>query len=298
MKLCLGTVQFGMKYGVFDSEPKDPDYCIRCLDYATQNGIKAIDTAPAYGIAEDITGAFLRKKTVPRDELYISTKLLPNILDDIDCRDYTRVIRYNLEKSLKKLNTDYVDAFYFHSSRYAFCPEMLEAISEMQKAGLAKKVGVSIYYPEEARACIDSCDYIDCMQMPYSLFDHRMKTSDVFLEGKEKGFNIDVRTIFIKGLIRLKIEEIPSYLDNAKPILKELDVLCKKTGYSRIELAMGYVKRETDIDHIVFGVRTLEQLKMDIESFEKSIPREIFENMDKEFAGIPTDIVIPSLWVK
>ena len=59
MELCLGTVQFGMDYGIFDTPKKQPDYCISCIDYATQNGINAIDTATAYGIAEEIVGNFL-----------------------------------------------------------------------------------------------------------------------------------------------------------------------------------------------------------------------------------------------
>ena len=62
MELCLGTVQFGMDYGIFNQKKKDINYCIECLDYATQNGIKAIDTAAAYGNAEEIVGLFLSKK--------------------------------------------------------------------------------------------------------------------------------------------------------------------------------------------------------------------------------------------
>ena len=138
MKLCLGTVQFGLDYGVFNTPKKDPEYCINCLDYATQNGIDAIDTATAYGDAEQIVGEFLSRKTISRDKLFISTKHLPNILDDHKKDDYVDVIRDNLQKSLSTLNTDYVDAYYFHSSRYAFQPELLEAISVMQKEGLAK----------------------------------------------------------------------------------------------------------------------------------------------------------------
>ena len=68
MELCLGTVQFGMDYGVFNQKKKDPEYCINCLDYATQNGIHAIDTAEAYGIAEEVVGRFMVKKTVPREQ--------------------------------------------------------------------------------------------------------------------------------------------------------------------------------------------------------------------------------------
>ncbi len=297
MELCLGTVQFGMDYGVFNTPKKDPEYCISCLDYATQNGINAIDTATAYGDAERIVGEFLSRKTVNREKLYISTKHLPNILDDCKKEDYVDVIRSNLQKSLATLNTDYVDAYYFHSSRYAFDPELLEAIKVMQQEGLAKKVGVSVYYPDEAMACFADSN-INCIQAPYSIFDHRMKESGVFKTGKDCGFNIDVRTVFVKGLIRLRDDEIPENLIKAKPILSELDKFCEQTGFSRIDLAMGYVKREKAVDHLVFGVRDLEQLKYDINSFQKDIDDSIFDEIDTKFSGISADLIIPSLWVK
>ncbi|SDW87494.1 Predicted oxidoreductase [Lachnospiraceae bacterium KHCPX20] len=297
MKLCIGTVQFGMDYGVFDAPKKDPEYCIKCLDFATQNGINAIDTATAYGTAEEITGRFLAKKTIEREKLFISTKLLPNIMDAVEPKDYVKVIRCNLQKSLDTLHTDYVDTFYFHSSRYAFKPELLEAIAVMKKEGLARNVGVSVYYPDEALACFENSN-INYIQAPYSIFDHRMREEDVFGQGSKAGFNIDVRTVFIKGLIRLRDSEVPDHLGKARPILRKLDVLCKETGYSRIELAMGYVRREMTINHLVFGVRSLEQLKEDIKSFNKEIPESIFDEIDTEFSGIDADLVVPSLWVK
>lgn len=297
MKLCLGTVQFGMDYGVFNTPRKDPEYCIKCLDYATQNGINAFDTATAYGEAERIVGEFLSRKTINRDKLFISTKLLPNIMDKYGKDNYVNVIRDNLQKSLSILNTDYVDAYYFHSSRYAFQPELLEAIRTMQKEGLAKKVGVSVYYPDEAMACFEN-NSINCIQAPYSIFDHRMMESGVFKTGKDRGVNIDVRTVFVKGLIRLKDNEIPEHLIKAKPILANLDKICEETGYSRIELAMGYVKRVKEINHLVFGIRDMKQLKEDIASFDKQIPETLFNEIDDQFTGISADLVIPSLWVK
>ncbi len=307
MKLCLGTVQFGMDYGVFKTPRKDPQYCVNCLDYATQNGIDAIDTATAYGVAEEIVGHFLKQTTIPRDRLYISTKALPNIMDECDSVDYVKTVRGNLQHSLLTMHTDYVDTYYYHSSRYAFNQELLDAISDMKKEGLARSVGVSVYYPDEAEACFDykACkdnkgviDNISCIQAPYSIFDHRMKEAGIFEKGKQYGFGIDVRTAFIKGLIRLKKEEVPIHLAKAIPILEKLDRLCERTGYTRIDLAIGYIKRETDIDHLVFGIRTMDQLKEDIASFEKNIPDEIFCEIDKDFKEISADIVVPSLWAQ
>lgn len=297
MELCLGTVQFGMDYGVFNTPKKDVEYCINCLDYATQNGVDAIDTATAYGIAEEVVGEFLKRKTINRDKLWISTKFLPNILDDCDVKDYRRIIRENLEKSLQTLHTDYIDTYYLHSSRYAFREDILEALSDIGKEGLAKKVGVSVYDPLEALACFES-PYVEYIQVPYSIFDHRMKEAGVFDTHKQGTCRVDVRTAFIKGLIRLPIDEVPDYLVKAKPILAKLDEYVEKTGYSRIELALGYIKRQENIEHLVFGIRDLEQLKMDINAFEKDISVGVFTEIDKEFADIDTDIVVPSLWKK
>ena len=297
MNLCLGTVQFGMDYGVFQQPKKSPDYCIKCLDYATQNGINAIDTAAAYGTAEEITGMFLNLKTVPRDKLFLSTKLMPNVLDEQDPSEYFRIIRERLERSLRTLHTDYVDVYYLHSSRYAFNDDILAALERIHETGLARKVGVSVYYPEEAAACFAS-GKIDHIQAPYSIFDHRMKENGVFEKAENCGCGIDVRSAFIKGLIRLSEAEVPEHLAKAKPILRRLDDLCRETGFSRIDIALGYIKREKLIEHIVFGIRDLGQLKEDIASYGKELPTEIFDTIDKEFSGIDADIIIPSLWAK
>lgn len=295
MNLCLGTVQFGMDYGVFNQPRKEPEYCINCLDYATQNGINAIDTATAYGAAERITGEFLARKTVPREKLFISTKFLPNLLDDCNSCEHAGIIRENLIKSLETLNTDYVDTYYLHSSRYAFREDILEALDEVRKEGLARNVGVSVYNPDEAEACIQS-PHVQYIQIPYSIFDHRMKESAVFDNAIEAKCYIDVRTVFIKGLIKLKESEVPEHLSKAKPILQKIDKFCKETGYSRIDLAMGYVKRERSVNHLVFGIRTIEQLKEDIKSFRKDISEKIFDEIECDFSGISADLVVPSLW--
>lgn len=297
MNLCLGTVQFGMDYGIFNQKKQESAYCINCLDYATQSGIEAIDTAKAYGIAEEIVGEFLAKRTISREKLFLSTKLKPNILGDVEKDFYADVICQNLQNSLKTLNTDYVDVYFLHSSRYAFYPEILEALQIVKEKGLAKSVGVSVYYPDEAEACFNS-GLVEYIQAPYSIFDHRMREQNIFSKAETAKCSIDVRTVFLKGLIHLHQSEVPDHIARARDILDKLDEMCKETGFSRIDLAIGYVKREKAVNHLVFGIRTLEQLKEDIASFQKDIPAEILARIDTEFAGIDANLVIPSLWVR
>ncbi len=295
MQLCLGTVQFGMDYGIAGQKQPEIEDAVRCLDYATQNTIKAIDTAEAYGTAENVVGEFLKRKTIARDKLQISAKLLPNCLDDVSEDEYVNVIEAHLKNTLLKLHTDYLDGYLLHSARYAFNDAILGALAQMVQKGYAKKVGVSVYEPKEAHACFDNKD-VTFIQAPYSIFDHRMKDAGVF----ERVENVDVhtRSAFIQGLIMLDENRVPPFLHEAKPILKRIDAVSKKTGFSRVELAMAYVKREERISHLVFGVDSLEQLKEDVRVFEREIPSDLLSDLEKEFAGIKAEVVMPSLWKK
>lgn len=297
MELCLGTVQFGMDYGIIGQKKPPLEYAVRCLDYATQNGISAIDTATAYGNAEEVVGNFLAKRTIPRDKLFISTKLRPNILDTLNGRELKKTIRENLQSSLKTLHTDYVDAYLLHSSRYAYRPDILEALSIVGKEGLAKKVGVSVYEPEEAMACMRQGD-MNFIQLPYSIFDHRMACGGIFEEAESCKCQIHARSAFIQGLIALEEAQVPLFLEDAKPILSKMDGLCREAGISRVELAFAYVKKMKGISHLVFGVDSIEQLKEDITLFRHDVPEDFLNRIEEEFDNIPANIMMPSLWQK
>ncbi len=295
MKLCLGTVQFGMDYGIVGQKKPDLNYAVRCLDFATQNGIDAIDTAKAYGTAEEVVGEFLKRHTVPREKLFISTKFRPNLLDGLEEGKYRDVVRSELVEQLCTMRLDYVDAYMFHSAKYAFQEAALEAIASVQKEGLARKVGVSVYEPKEAKWCLDS-RYVTFMQMPYSIFDHRMKEAGIFDKAASGTCEIHTRSAFIQGLVTLRPEQIPPFLKKAGPIIRKMDQICSDAGISRVQLAMAYVKREPAISHLVFGVDSLEQLEEDIRLFQKEAPAGLLGQIDSEFSGIEADIVMPSLW--
>lgn len=298
MKLCLGTVQFGMDYGIKNQKKPSVEDAIKILDYATQNGIDTIDTAFAYGTAEDVVGEFLKRKTVDREKLFISSKFKPNDLDDVKKEDYTSVIRKHIDTQLKRLNTEYLDAYMFHSSRYAFNDDILESLFKVKNDGKIKHYGVSVYYPDEAKKCIES-PFVDFIQLPFSIFDQRMAKEGVLDLAKQNGSTqIHSRSAFIQGLILMNENEIPPFLENAKPIVRKIDNLCKKHNISRISLAMNFVKQYDEISHLVFGVDNIDQLKENIKTFKQDFPIDILQDISKEFENIDANIVMPSLWVK
>ena len=297
MQLCLGTVQFGMDYGVQGQKRPEPEAVFRILDTAIQEGVRALDTAAAYGEAEAVLGAFLQRKTFPRAGLEIVSKLAPTALDGASPEQYKRVIRRHVEDSLRRLHTDYLDGYLLHDARYVSDPQVIEALDSLRREGLAGKVGASVYEVEEARQNM-AAPALTLMQLPYSLLDQRMKEGDVFREAIEKDTQIHCRSVFTQGLVLMQEDALPPYLQKAAPVLRKLDAFCCQYGLSREEIAMAYVKQEKAISHLVFGVDNLEQLRANIALFQQEPPTEILAEIGPRFANLAPEIVVPKLWKK
>ena len=296
MNLRLGTVQFGMDYGINNQKQPSISDCVTMLDYATQNGITNLDTAFAYGTAESVVGEFLKKKTISREKLNISSKLVPNVMDEITPENYEAKVLELIKGQLKTLGTDYLDVYLYHSARYIYNDALLSALQVAKKEGLAKKVGVSVYEPDEVKKGLAN-GKVDFMQFPYSIFDQRMLASGIF-DLPLNGTEIDTRSAFIQGLIIMSEDDIPPFLAKAKPIVRKIDEVCAKYNVNRVALAMNFVKQQKSISSLVFGVDNMEQLKQDVEFFKKEIPCDIVHEIATEFTDIETEIVMPSLWKK
>ena len=298
MDLCLGTVQFGMDYGIRGKRKPPLSDCLKMLDYAVHSGIQTIDTANAYGEAEDVVGAYLEKNPEVRRNLRVISKFRPNLLDDLPEDQYYSVMKANLENSLCRLHTDYLDGYLLHSARYVFNDAIVETLLRLRNEGYVKKVGVSVYEVEEAKAGIQRRD-LDFFQVPFSVLDQRMLHGGVFSLAAEKEVSIHSRSAFIQGLVLMNPEEVPAFLqERAAPVLQKVDLVCREAGVTRVELAIGFVKRQKAVSHLVFGVRNLEQLREDIRVFQQDLPEGVLEELEKQFAAVDADIVMPSLWKK
>lgn len=297
MDLCLGTVQFGMDYGIRGQKQPSLTDSIAMLDYATHNGIDAIDTANAYGQAEDVVGSFLQQQPAARKRIQLISKLRPNLLDEVEPEEYYNIMKENLTQSFARLHTDYLDGYLLHSARYVFDDAIIGTLCRLRQEGYVKKVGVSVYEVEEAVHGIRR-GTLDLIQLPYSIFDQRMLQGGVFPLAGEKGCRLHSRSAFIQGLILMEPEEVPPFLEEARPILAAIDTFCRDNGVSRLQLAMGYVKQQKDISHLVFGVDNLDQLREDIALFAEDIPVDLLEEAAAQFAHLDAAIVMPSLWTK
>lgn len=136
LKLNNGVEMPIIGYGVFQVSP---DECERCVTDALAAGYHMIDTAQAYNNEEGV-GAAVQKSGIPRDELFLVSKVW------ISNYGYEKA-RVSIDESLRRLKTDYIDLMLLHQP---FCDRYgaYRALEDAYKEGKLRAIGVSNFYPD------------------------------------------------------------------------------------------------------------------------------------------------------
>jgi 2,5-diketo-D-gluconate reductase B len=154
-----GVAVPSLGYGTFQLSGDD---CQRGVEAALEIGYRHLDTAQAYR-NEDRVGAALERSGVPREEIFLTTKLDSSSLP----RDR---VRPGVEESLRKLGTDHVDLLLIHwPNEQTPASESLPAMAEVQEEGLVGHVGISNFPPSHVRDALEHAT-IFCNQVEYHPF--------------------------------------------------------------------------------------------------------------------------------
>jgi len=264
-KIVLGTVQFGLEYGINNTLGQTKrDEVSKILRRCTAVGIKHIDTAAAYGIAENILGEVIQAEQLT-NMFQVTTKFK---VDDNDN------LLLSTSKSLKRLRTGKLYCQMFHSYKdYKNAKDFL-------KPNRVDKIGVSVYTNEELLNVIKNSN-IQVVQCPFNLLDNDSIRGETLKTAKRQGIEIQVRSAFLQGLMFMDRNSLPFALKELKSHLRELDRICSENQISISKLALGYCLSKDYIDKVVIGVDSLEQLNSNIEAIKSPIPIHIIEAIDK-----------------
>ena len=177
-KLILGTVQFGLDYGINNTigKPKK-DEVLSLLKIAYNSGIRVLDTAEAYGNAHQLIGNYHKKQGDFKFE--IITK-------------FPHHIKHNLIKSkvIEYLDIMYVktlDVIMFHSfDSFKTNYNALKTLNELKSEGLINNIGVSVYTNTQLESLLNE-DLITVVQLPFNLLDNFNVRGDLINKLKGKG---------------------------------------------------------------------------------------------------------------
>lgn len=209
MKIGLGTVQFGLPYGVSNATGMTDEIEVgRILDYAGSRGVRVLDTAAAYGKSEEVLGYRLPAAAL----FHIVTKTSPfrgNCIDD----SAITAIDQRFKSSLENLRRNAVYGLLVHHAGDMLKEggERLAAwLIEQKVSGKAVKVGVSVYDRDTLDAILQKID-IDMVQLPLNIFDQRFLANGYLAELKAAGIEIHVRSAFLQGLLLMEPSTLPSF---------------------------------------------------------------------------------------
>ena len=278
MKIALGTVQFGLDYGVTN---RDGQVTIEevesILNFAKINGIDTLDTASRYGDSEQVLG------DAGVDGYQIVTKTV-SLKSDVN-----RVIK-GFYQSLENLNQKAVDGLLIHDINEVNDKEfngLFEKLDELKQQGLVNKIGFSTYAPEQVDFLLENFDF-DIIQLPLNVFDNRLIQGGQLKALKDRNIEVHARSIFLQGVL-LNFDNLSGNFSIWKEQFDTYQAMVNDRGLSLLEYALNFVLNIKEIDKVLVGVNREDQLKEIVQSVHSQ----------KDISAYPINdinLLNPSLW--
>jgi len=284
-KIALGTVQFGLDYGIANKSGQVSIGEIRNIfEYAKMNSLDTLDTAIGYGDSEERLG------TVGVSQWNVVTKL-PAIPDSI--KDVKTWVREAVEQSMLRLQVDQLNGMLLHRPNDLLNKhgdDLYTALEELKFDGLVKKIGASVYVPEELDALYSRYN-LDIIQAPFNIFDRRLKESGWLDRLSNQGTEIHVRSVFLQGLLLMSDKTRPDQFRRWEPLWDRWDNWLSEVKLSPLQACLGYVLSEMQINRVIVGIDSVEHLK-EILNATKEISAEIPEHLYCN----DLDLINPARW--
>lgn len=232
--LGLGTVKFGRDQGVkYPAKFNIPDdrEALNIINLASELGINLIDTAPAYGNSEERLGKLLAGQ---RDRWVICSKVGEEFTNNQSSFDFSpEHTRLSVERSLKRLNTDYLDMVLVHSDgndldiikRYG----TLDALNELKQQGLIRATGFS---GKTVAGGILALQHSDCAMVTYNL--NEQAEAEVIDYAEQQGKAILIKKALASGHVCQQA--------GGDPVQQSMDFIFSRPGV--ISAIVGTINRD------------------------------------------------------
>jgi len=286
LKLVLGTVQFGLKYGIANTHGQPTqDEVNNIIAAAADGGIRILDTAAGYGESEAVLGRALKATGLDKTMNVVSkVAVFSSDMKEEEARVH---IRKSLENSLMNLKVDSLYALLFHREEDA---RFFNILDELVKEGKIQRAGCSLDHCEPAG--------IECaraVQVPGNVLDRRFLKFT--REAYKRGTAIFNRSVYLQGMLLMPVEKIPSYLQELIPYRQKLEALAAEVGIAPAELYMRYLFSIPEIEGVLTGVDTIDQLKSNMALAAKGpLSEDVMNRIFEMIPELPERLIRPHCW--
>ena len=297
-ELTLGTAQLGLDYSIQNSFSRpDARQSFNILESALKAGINTLDTARTYGRSEKIIGDFKEEFLDEMPNIVTKFKINNKNLNDFDLAR-TEVYE-SINTSLSVLGVNCISICLFHQDNNQPMPLVMKVLPRILRSliedGLIGIGGVSVYRPDELRHILDH-DIIKAVQAPMNIFDQRLKKSGLLEQLHRRQKLIFIRSVFLKGLFFVPVENLTGSLTAVGKYLETLHNLANRLGVSVAQLAFSYVRDMEEVTSIVVGADNVHQVQQNISFLQsKKLEPAICGAIEKQF-DLPEFLITPHLW--
>ena len=253
------------------------------LEFAIDNNVRHLDTAASYGDSEEILGK------IGVSNFVVTTKL-PHIGNSpIVAKNW---VELQIEGSLKRLRLDSISTILFHN-----CDDLLggngdllwSELSAIKAVGTISKIGVSVYDEDELAKVLERYK-IDVVQVPCNILDSRFRRSDLLDTLINRNIQIQVRSIFLQGVLIAEPLTRPQYFHQFNEYLEPWDTWIAQNKIDARSACFTSVDQFGCADFALIGVGSKSQLS------ELLVARQTTVNLDKDFSCPELRLIDPRLW--
>lgn len=258
-QLCLGTAQFGLAYGITNAVGQvDEEAVAALLVQAYQAGVRWLDTAQAYGNAEAVLG-----RQLPAAHGYRLISKLPAQSQPVFSVKDADVWEQAFLASCQRLGVQGLDALLLHAPADLAKPggHHLESwLLGLRERGLVRRIGVSIYAAEDLEVVNPAL--LDLVQLPLSLLDQRLLQDGTLSRLRAGGTAIHARSLYLQGLLLTPAAHWPDWVSpEVRAHQQALEALSEQRGCRLIDLALGFAQEQTDLEAVVLGLCSVQELR-------------------------------------
>ena len=285
-QIMLGTVQFGLEYGIANVSGK-PSFERVCeiLKVAYEGGVRALDTAAAYGTSEEVVGEALERQGL-RDAMTVVSKVPP--IDAKDDAEAERFIEQTVLRSLQRLRLERLPVCLLHREEDL---RFLPALEKMVGKGLIGGAGVSL----DSGQFLTQAASVRFIQLPANILDRRFEA--FWPVAMKNRIHLFSRSVYLQGLLLMPEEKIRPGLAEVIPVRRRLEAVAKEAGCTMAELCIRYVLSNPAITSVLTGVDTVEQMGENLRLAALGpLPADVLGRVWECVPDLPESLVRPALW--
>ena len=293
-KIGLGTVQFGMDYGITNAAGITPPAEVsKILSLAARAEISTLDTAHLYGTSEEVLG-----RTLPDDSAFQIVTKTPDFgkLGTLSSATARSALQDALTLSLRRLGRTSIYGLLVHNAGGLTAEigrDLHSAMVDLKASGKVQKIGASIYTPEEIEPLLAQFGALDIIQVPMNLFDQRMIRTGWLDRLKQNGIEIHVRSLFLQGALLAPPGRLPPRLSPFKQQFDTYHRSLDQWGISPLAACLKFGMHTPGIDRLIIGINSEAQLQDILTTVS------VLTAHDLDFSDLACDdknLLNPALW--